>query len=159
MSLLNNKKEDEINYFKEPSSLHFTLQFQNDFTSLHKYGKFIIILKYVENMFSPTRSEISINSFGKNNYFEFTPNRALNYKSEDSISMNALYSQTEYSSSDKVYSVPSTSNNKREYAQRRDVVYKTLLRNTRRYLFQSLQAKTPEAEFSIYTRGCLVFEA
>lgn len=174
-AFISNMRE-ENNYFKEPRRLSFTVDSvfnfdsPNDFSSNFNDGKLRTCLgsvypkHYIENMHSFTIPENQINLSNDNSELklstnDFAPNDALIYKSEDWVSMNALHSQNGCSLINNVQSAPSTSNYKREFAQRKDVVYKTLLRNTRRYLFHLLLTFSPEAKFSTYTRGCLVFES
>lgn len=48
---------------------------------------------------------------------------------------------------------------KAQYADRRDVVYKTLLRSVRRFLWDDFTAEIGDVAFSSKTRGCDIFQS
>ncbi|CAI2378615.1 unnamed protein product [Moneuplotes crassus] len=47
---------------------------------------------------------------------------------------------------------------KAQFADRRDVIYKTLIRSVRRFLWDDFSSTLPDVTFSNMTRGCSVFE-
>lgn len=88
---------------------------------------------------------------------EFVPEIDLSPNPKDVISFTPSIPEDEVAISVGVSSHSQISIVKGVFSERRDVVYKTLLRNTRRYLFGMFQSEFPDVKLSTITRGCPIF--
>lgn len=88
---------------------------------------------------------------------EFVPEIDLTPKAENVISFTSNISEDEIATSVGLSSQTPIDMKKGVFSERRDVVYKTLLRNTRRYLFGMFQSEFPDVKLSTITRGCPIF--
>lgn len=131
-----------------------------DFSGLNKWNviKSNEILHNILKTSMGSNAEINNGSIFLNEAHQLVPQFRFNPNSAFQVVQKGIKGDVKPESNiESEKSETSSKDDKRPYAERRDVVYKTLVRSTRRYLWDKFIKNAKEKVFSNRTRGCTIF--